>query len=533
MGTSKGHIVIIINYGPNQVILSPNRTSYTFDENSDVPDITCTADCQPDCTLTWIKQTGQVISTEILSLKETQRNQAGTYQCNASNDFGNMVSTDVTISVRYGAEIKGLTIDGENFTIPEHVETRLACEIDGIPKPNGRLFYNDEEKQSSGNPITYGLVPLCNDTGNYTCAAENSIGKSNQTKELFVLCSPRPVATLQSRIAVGNDSILEINVIFLSYPQPKISWTFIKNGSNEIVRSNNTIGIYQHVSSIYITDMKTPQYGMYVLKVTNGIQNDLKHTFEVLPQHSPTILRLEILNGNTVDERQSVDFLCEVNGYPVPDISWILSSTNTVLKKDEHVFKSNYLIPKANCLHTGSYRCQGINVIDGELVNAFSEIDLFVLCSARIDQRYQEELEDIAVMENGDLNIRVYILAYPEPIIIWTMRHSVTGQDYTVNYTNSFNNVEHISTVNITEVSTKDYGVYTIIAYNKIGPPYVKSFTVKPQGSNNRSENNLFKSIGASVGAFFFILIVAGLTIIVLKTMKRRANIKRDLFWYD
>lgn len=86
--------------GPNQVILSPNRTSYTFDENSDVPDITCTADCQPYCTLMWIKQTGQVISTEILKLKEIQRNQAGTYQCNASNDFGNMVSTDVTIIVR-------------------------------------------------------------------------------------------------------------------------------------------------------------------------------------------------------------------------------------------------------------------------------------------------------------------------------------------------------------------------------------------------------------------------------------------------
>ncbi|VDH93021.1 Hypothetical predicted protein [Mytilus galloprovincialis] len=377
MGTSKGHIVIIINYGPNQVILSPNRTSYTFDENIDVPDITCTADCQPDCTLTWIKQTGQVISTEILSLKEIQRNQAGTYQCNASNDFGNMVSTDVTISVRYGpsrvvlspnetkyeikeneslqtsisctatcqppcvgtwtihtgefvsydnlslpaikrnqtgfyrcnisnivssmtsmdvsvivtygAEIKGLTIDGENFTIPENVETRLACEIDGIPKPNGRLFYNEEEKQISGNPIIYPLVSSCNDTGNYTCAAENSIGKANQTKELFVLCSPRPVARLQSRIAVGNDSILNISLILFSYPQPKISWMFSKNGSYEKVRSNDIIGIHQHISSIYITDMKTSQYGMYVLEATNGIPNDFKHVFEVLPQRQPDI----------------------------------------------------------------------------------------------------------------------------------------------------------------------------------------------------------------------------------------------------
>lgn len=85
-------------------------------------------------------------------------------------------------------------------------------------------------------------------------------------------------------------------------------------------------------------------------------------------------------------------------------------------------------------------------------------------------------------MVNGDLNITVFLLAYPKPMIFWTMKSSDTGQDYTVKYSNSFNNVEHISTVNITDVLTKDYGVYTIIAYNNIGPPYVKSFTVKPQG---------------------------------------------------
>ncbi|VDH94467.1 Hypothetical predicted protein [Mytilus galloprovincialis] len=200
-----------------------------------------------------------------------------------------MVSTDVSVIVTYGAEIKDLTIDGENFTISENVETRIACEIAGVPKPIGRLFYNDEEKQISGNPIIYPLFSSCNDTGNYTCAAENSIGKSNQTKELFVLCSPRPVVCLQSKIAVGNDSTLEINVIFFSYPQPNISWTFSKNGSNEILRSNDTIGIYQHISSIYITDMKTSQYGVYVLQVTNGIPDDLNHTFEVLPQRQPDI----------------------------------------------------------------------------------------------------------------------------------------------------------------------------------------------------------------------------------------------------
>lgn len=85
-------------------------------------------------------------------------------------------------------------------------------------------------------------------------------------------------------------------------------------------------------------------------------------------------------------------------------------------------------------------------------------------------------------MENGDLNITVFLLAYPKPIIIWTMKSSDTGQDYTVNYNNSINIVEHISTVNIVKVSKKDYGAYTIIAYNNVGPAFVKSFTVVPQG---------------------------------------------------
>ncbi|VDI07996.1 Hypothetical predicted protein, partial [Mytilus galloprovincialis] len=297
IGTIIANSVLIVKYGPNKVILSPNTSFILLNEGSDVPNIKCKADCQPGCTFTWITPNGQVES-KILNIKNIQINQTGTYKCNASNEVSHMVSAGVTITVVY----------------------------------------------------------------------------------------------------------------------------------------------------------------------------------------SPTILQLEVLTGNTVDENQSVYFRCDVNGYPVPNISWIFSTTNTLLKKEENVFKSNYVIPKANCFHTGTYRCQGSNVIDGGLSSAFSEIDLFVLCSARADQRYQEEPVDIVVMENGDLNITVFLLAYPKPIIMWTMKSSDTGQDYTVKYNNSVNIVEHVSTVNIVKVSKKDYGVYTIIAYNNVGPAFVKSFTVAPQG---------------------------------------------------
>lgn len=71
---------------------------------------------------------------------------------------------------------------------------------------------------------------------------------------------------------------------------------------------------------------------------------------------------------------------CGVDSNPVPDIQWTYSVTNIILQTDEHVYESNYTIPKTNCLQTGSYRCQASNVIDKILVKAQEEIILYVLC---------------------------------------------------------------------------------------------------------------------------------------------------------
>lgn len=85
--------------GPNKVILSPNETYLLLNEGSNVPHIICQADCQPDCTFTWINPNGQVESTDILTMKNIQINQTGTYRCNASNEVSHMVSAGVTITV--------------------------------------------------------------------------------------------------------------------------------------------------------------------------------------------------------------------------------------------------------------------------------------------------------------------------------------------------------------------------------------------------------------------------------------------------
>ncbi|CAG2238576.1 unnamed protein product [Mytilus edulis] len=163
---------------------------------------------------------------------------------------------------------------------------------------------------------------------------------------------------------------------------------------------------------------------------------------------------------------------CKADCHPDCTLTWI--SPNGHEESTDILTIKNIQINQ-----TGMYKCNASNEVS-HMVSA--GVTITIVCSARSDQRYQEEPVDIAVMENEDMNITVFLLAYPKPMIIWSMKSYDTGQDYTVKYNNSFNNVEHISTVNVAKVSTKDYGVYTIVAYNNIGPPYVKSFTVKPQG---------------------------------------------------
>ncbi|XP_063416835.1 cell adhesion molecule DSCAM-like [Mytilus trossulus] len=197
---------------------------------------------------------------------------------------------------------------------------------------------------------------------------------------------------------------------------------------------------------------------------------------------APTILRLQALNSNTVDEHQSVTFQCEVDSYPAPDITWVHSITGTLLKKVKKVFKSNFTILKTECLQTGTYRCQTSNVIGDMLKTVYAEIDLFVLCSARMDERRIEEPGFFAIMENDDWNITVYLIAYPEPMINWTRRNSETGIISIMNLYNSFtsNISEHSSTLRIRKISKSDYGVYTMNASNNIGLQYIKSFEVIP-----------------------------------------------------
>lgn len=86
--------------GPHQVNISPSVQNFTVTELiGTVGPTSCTADCKPDCTMTWSGPNLSGSTTSVLNLKNIDRTHAGKYQCTASNSVGSMKSVTVTVIV--------------------------------------------------------------------------------------------------------------------------------------------------------------------------------------------------------------------------------------------------------------------------------------------------------------------------------------------------------------------------------------------------------------------------------------------------
>jgi hypothetical protein len=86
----------------------------------------------------------------------------------------------------------------------------------------------------------------------------------------------------------------------------------------------------------------------------------------------------------------------------------------------------------------------------------------------------------IGVTNEEGLNITVFLIAYPKPVIQWVFTSGITNA--TINSTDdTFNVFEHVSNLYRANMTLTDFGNYTVFAFNEIGETYKKTFIVIPQ----------------------------------------------------
>ncbi|CAD7084484.1 unnamed protein product [Hermetia illucens] len=156
----------------------------------------CKASGNPVPSIYWTKKSGSGTSSArigdgpILTLEKIERHQAGVYQCTAGNGVGEPVTVDMRLDVLFPPEIsveKSWIHSGEGY------EAQLVCVVHADPIPTVAWFQNsfplqptDRRSMSSrGNRHMLTIRHIQQDDfGNYSCVADNSLGRAKKYMEL-------------------------------------------------------------------------------------------------------------------------------------------------------------------------------------------------------------------------------------------------------------------------------------------------------------------------------------------------------------
>ncbi|XP_069119316.1 peroxidasin homolog [Argopecten irradians] len=164
--------------GPgSSIAISPPNTTYTRTEGDTLPDITCTADCRPDCTFVWTRpdNTNFTVSP-VLSLGQLDRSEHGTYRCTARNIVGES-TISISITVQYGPSTVHLTPSTVTYT-PTEGQTipTITCSADCNPACT-YSWTKDGQSYTTGSGLQLTNTQR-GQTGVYRCTSSNVHGSA-------------------------------------------------------------------------------------------------------------------------------------------------------------------------------------------------------------------------------------------------------------------------------------------------------------------------------------------------------------------
>ncbi|XP_029939526.1 hemicentin-1, partial [Salarias fasciatus] len=333
--------------------------------------LVCVAEGIPQPSLTWEKDgtaltesTGEytILPSGELVIDMAQPSDAGIYTCVATNAVG-QDSLTVTLSVHTHPVFTELLSD---VALNKAERLLLACGVKGIPLPRITWAFNNNiipvhyDHMNGHSELVIERVSK-DDSGTYTCVAENSVGTIKSLSFVYVKEPPIIDGDLHSnRIEpLGGNAILNCEV--RGDPLPTIQWS--KNGINIQISNrirqldNGSLAIYGTVSE---------DSGSYICVATNDagvVERSVTLTLQSAP-----IITVEPVE-TVVDAGTTAVLNCQADGEPTPTIEW--SRQGRPLLGNDHfstLSNGSLRISSSQKEDTAEYECVARNLLGSVLV---------------------------------------------------------------------------------------------------------------------------------------------------------------------
>ncbi|XP_055073615.2 inactive tyrosine-protein kinase 7a [Misgurnus anguillicaudatus] len=480
----------------------------------------CQFTAEPQPTVTWYHEDEQVsnksrvfiLNNGSLLITQVKQRSTGLYKCVAQGPRGPPVSLEATLVL---AEIEDM-IPKQSKVFKAGGYERVSCRPPrGRPDPEVWWERAGQNVPSEGRVYQKGLElvfspALGEDSGTYTCFAQNKAGQKKQ--ELTVTVATRPEwieKPVDSQLEEGRAGYLHCHT--RATPEPEVTW-------------------YRNFLQINTEDARFKLFSNGTLRINNVEVYD-GHVYKCLSRNqagwidaSARVFVLERLKFTpTPQPYQCVELdkeghlQCSAKGRQTPTIRWIRTDgSNFTSSVEQQGGTLNFTT--ATRADAGNYTCIASN-------NQQGEIRAVVQLTVAVYVVFVLKPENTTVYQDHTAVLHCQATGDPLPFIQWKKKDK-----FLEGGRSRFQKMPNGSLV-IHDVSMEDTGKYTCIAGNSCNIAHTSAelYVVEKPVQNSLADEEktpykMIQTIGLSVGAAVaYIIIVLGL----MFYCKQRRNSKR------
>ncbi|CAF0756370.1 unnamed protein product [Rotaria sp. Silwood1] len=421
--------------------------------------LTCSAYGNPKPTIVWFKEGRHLqygnnyLSVTLASIQNDIRI---FYTCIASNEAGS-AEQHYRINLLVPPSIDSISISPISTPIAGNHFT-LECIVNGTPEPIISWHFKNRRLSSGHNRYYQIARASLNDTGLYTCIAENKIGIAKQDIHIDVLLPPSIVnnGQLTNEITILKGESLVLTCLLHAIPLPTIIWT--KN--EQILFDSERISMSDNNFQLHIENISLSDRGRYQCQAEN-LAGRSQQIFDIQVHIPPEIHQTNINLNPYVILGKHIILLCHGFGVPEVNYRWFKDDKNLL---ESHSYArllengARLQIDAAHSSDAGFYTCQISNVA-GQ-VNLTYLLDVFM--PPTIDRSNLVEIYQVKFNQTARLECPMY--GKPEPHIMWF----INGRDLNRN-NDRYELIDENRVLIINSVNLNDNARYTCIGTNIAG----------------------------------------------------------------